>query len=130
MLLSDSPLPPRWRGTDGILIILVLLAAVALTAWYRPGPGKNAVISVDGKTVASYPLAGEAQTVTVEGDLGPVTIRLEEGKIRITQSPCPHQLCVKQGAVQAAGQTIVCLPNRLVIEITGPDSGKTDGLAY
>jgi hypothetical protein len=126
----DNPLvPPLWRWTDFVLIPAVIALAVALVSGYRPAPGKNVTISVDGKTLASYPL-GEERTVTVTGSLGPVDIQIEKTGVRIERVPCPHQRCVKQGEIKSAGQVLICLPSRLVVEITGPDTARADGLAF
>ena len=130
MNFLKNSLPPRWRCTDFVLITFVLLLAASMVVLYKPGAAENVVISVNGKAIASYPLAGDVQEVRVQGTLGPVTVRLGQDGARIIESLCPHQLCVKQGAIHGGGQTIICLPNHLAVEITGPDSGRTDAVAY
>ena len=48
------------------------------------------------------------------------------GSIRITVQ-CPDHLCMKQKAIDEKGGTIVCLPNKVVIEgEKSTDSKKTD----
>jgi hypothetical protein len=37
----------------------------------------------------------------------------------MTQADCPDKLCVHQKAISATGETIVCLPNKVVVEIAG-----------
>ena len=129
-MLKNHSLPVLWRWTDLALVLGIFGITVALVAGYHPAPGKNAVISVDGKAVAAYSLGNPEQEIAVNGALGPVVIQVGGGRVRIVKAPCPHQLCVKQGGISAAGQALVCLPSRLMIVVTGPDSEKTDALAY
>ena len=45
------------------------------------------------------------------------------GAVSVTQSDCPGQDCVHSGAVSRAGQSIVCLPARIVVELVGAADG-------
>ena len=47
----------------------------------------------------------------------------------MTRADCPDQLCIHQGPIHIQGETIVCLPNRVVVEITGNDAEEQlDGI--
>lgn len=50
------------------------------------------------------------------------------GRIRIAHSGCPNQDCVHIGWVSRSGGQIVCLPNRLVISVSGSDAPEVDGI--
>lgn len=57
----------------------------------------------------------------------------ENGKVRMIRSSCPDLICVNHQAVSGTGECIICLPHRLVIEITGVQKkadGELDGVAY
>ena len=43
----------------------------------------------------------------------------ENGSISVTESTCPGGVCVSSGSISEAGRSIVCLPNRVEIRITG-----------
>ena len=63
--------------------------------------------------------------------LGPNTpspSRAEPGRIRVSHSDCPSQDCVRTGWVSRSGGQIVCLPNRLIITITGSDAPEADAV--
>ena len=60
----------------------------------------------------------EGFSFSVEGPAGANTIQAEPGRIRVSHADCPDQVCVHQGWISSAAVPIVCLPNRLVIEIT------------
>lgn len=51
----------------------------------------------------------------IQGPLGETAIEIKDGKARITNSPCPLKLCVRQGDLDRPGRTLACLPNRVVV---------------
>ena len=46
-------------------------------------------------------------------------------QIEISDADCPDQLCVKKGKIERAGQTIVCLPHKLLVEIKSSKAANT-----
>jgi hypothetical protein len=46
------------------------------------------------------------------------TLVIEGGRARIEAADCPDKLCVKQRAISKAGESIICLPHKLVIRIS------------
>ena len=119
-----SPAADRSRPTlwDGLLALLVA-AAAALLFFLRPAESNflTASIVLDGETIGTYDLTGLTEPVTLTVDQAdyPLTIRLEPGRVCIGESACPSQDCVHTGWISRAGEQIICLPNRLVISLTG-----------
>ena len=117
---ADRSLPTLW---DGLLALLVAAAAVALLFFLRPAESNflTASIVLDGETIGTYDLTGLTEPVTLTVDQAdyPLTIRLEPGRVCIGESACPSQDCVHTGWISRAGEQIICLPNRLVISLTG-----------
>ena len=112
------------RNAKVILLLLVLVgAACAAFVLLRPaGTGAVARITLDGELVEEIDLSAvtEPYTFTVEGPGGFTnTIQVEHGRIRVLEAGCPDQVCVNQGYISDGTVPIVCLPNRLVIEIVG-----------
>lgn len=112
------------RNAKVILLLLVLVgAACAAFVLLRPaGTGAMARITLDGELVEEIDLSAvtEPYTFTVEGPGGFTnTIQVEHGRIRVLEAGCPDQVCVNQGYISDGTVPIVCLPNRLVIEIVG-----------
>ncbi len=105
-----------------VLAVLVVLAAIAgLLVWCLGQGGTVAHVYLDGELVRSIDLAQveEGYTFTVESSAGTNTIQVEPGRIRVSHADCPDQVCVGQGWISTSAAPIVCLPHRLVIEITG-----------
>lgn len=69
-------------------------------------------ISVDGETYGTYSLS-ENQVISI-GNTN--VCEIKNGEVTMIKADCPDHLCMKQKAVTDAGGTIVCLPNKIVIE--------------
>ena len=81
-------------------------AAVALYAVIQNSDGFYQVLSL-----------GEDATVTVTGSLGTNIIEVANGRVRCLESDCSNQTCVKQSWVSGRGQTVVCLPHKLIVQV-------------
>lgn len=109
------------KKRDWLFITGCLVIGAALFFFLRiyKEEGNTAVVRVSGEVTATYTLA-EDRRVLIEGKAGGTnTLVIENGTVRMTEASCPDKLCVHQGRVHLQGQTIVCLPNEVVIEILG-----------
>ena len=117
------------RG-DKVLIAAVLLCALlGLLTIYRHFFASldqlfpaQATITVAGKVLRTIDLdpAGGKEMMQISGRLGPATVEVADGRIRMLEANCPEQICVKQSWIQSPGSTIVCLPGEIIIHIDGP----------
>jgi hypothetical protein len=81
-----------------------------------------------------FPLDAETQFV-VHGPLGDTILELGENSARILSSPCANQTCVAQGSIHSHGQWLACLPNRVMVSVSGTSgedsgSGGLDSIAW
>lgn len=113
------------KSAKVILALLVVTAAAsAAFLLLRPKDTAHPVaqITLDGEVVREIDLDGveEPWSFTVEGKTGLTnTILVEHGRIRVDHADCPDQICVNQGFISDGATPIVCLPNKLIIQITG-----------
>lgn len=117
---------------DIILVSVIaacLLLSLAVFLLLR-GSGGYAVVIVDGKETARYPLSKDAiiNIVSDESD-DHNTLKIENGKASITSASCPDGVCVAHRAISRNGETIVCLPNKLVIKIISESEGAVDAIS-
>ncbi|MBQ9370138.1 MAG: NusG domain II-containing protein [Clostridia bacterium] len=104
-----------FRVWDVVVIVLVLaLLAAALYMILAPTQGRSAEIYVDGTLVATVRLDHQERI-----DLLGLTVVVEEGSIHVEDADCPDKICERMGKISKAGETIICLPNRVVIKILG-----------
>jgi len=122
--------PTVW---DGLVALLVLLCAAALLLLFRSGAAQRltATIYLDGAAVRTVDLTALDAPLefSLEGCPYPLTIRAEPGRIRVEESVCPGEDCVRTGWISRAGGQIICLPNRVVISITGRAAPDVDAVA-
>ena len=84
---------------------------------------------MDGQETAVYPLDEELE-ITIEGmNGGKNMLVVQNGTAAIIEADCPDKLCVNQGGIHRSGETIVCLPHRVVIEIQDGETAAVDGVA-
>jgi len=113
-----------------LILALLVLAVAASGAFLLLNRGEaehpTARITLDGELVEEIDLDGvtEPYAFTVEGKNGRTnTILVEPGRIRVSAASCPDQICVNQGFIADGTTPIVCLPNKLMIEILGGGDG-------
>jgi len=110
-----------FRRGDLLAIALVLLAAAAVACFYIPfgGSSENAAVQVymDGSLIREISLKADQQ-FDITGEYSN-TIAVQNGKAAIIASDCPGEDCVHSGWISKPGRSIVCLPNRVEIRISG-----------
>ncbi len=121
----------EWLKThrnDAILIATLLLAGGALLLWLglTRQIGGVARVQIDGETVMELPLSQDARVELGEPGHGN-TLVIENGAAQVIAADCPDQVCVRQGAVRYNGESIVCLPHKLIVSIEGGGSNGVDG---
>lgn len=117
---------------DLVLILVIVIAAAAVWIGYHllnGGDGTQVRITVDGEEYGVYYL-DEDQTIEIETD-GVVTntLVIEDGKADMIEANCPDGLCVNQRAISSGGETIVCLPNKIVVEVIADEDSEFDVVA-
>lgn len=109
-----------------ILIISVILAVFFLITGLS-GEMTSAVIEQDGREIMRLSLK-EEQTVRIPCESGFNVVVVADQHVLVSEADCPDQICVKQGEISGSGQSIVCLPHRLVIRLEGADGDGLDAM--
>ena len=123
----------KWlRKRDIILIIsLLLVGVIVLIIWHfiYSEDGKYVTIEQRDNLIGTYPLSADREIeIEHRGEIVN-TIVIEDGYCYMKEAKCPDHLCIKQGKVNKSGQTIVCLPNRVVVTVVDSDSSDYDSVA-
>jgi len=128
---NDSMKKRVWAADVWLITGLLLLGAAGL-CFVRVSnreEGVEAVVTVDGAFYGKYSLM-EEQTVSIQtdGETGNVLV-IKNKKADMTKATCPDKLCVHQRAVSRRGETIVCLPHKVVVEISGGGEADFDSIS-
>jgi len=120
----------RKKRNDVLLILIILFVAVAL--WFlvqlTADDGAWVVVSRDGQEISRYNLDDE-QSVSITDESGSNLLVISGGEADVTDADCPDKLCVHQSPISKSGQTIICLPHKLVVSIEGGEASKIDSVA-
>ena len=113
------------RKADFVLffIFLAVAALIAAAPLMRSSGTKHMVRVISGREVVGiYPLETDIDIeVSQNGHLNIVSI--QNNKVFMKSSDCKNQICVHTGEISQTGETIVCLPNSVIVEIIGSNGG-------
>ncbi|MBQ5560169.1 MAG: NusG domain II-containing protein [Lachnospiraceae bacterium] len=103
---------------DASLILTLLLVGVGLLLYtYMTKNESNVVeVRVDGTVVQQFSIDDEV-TYQIEGVGGSNLLKIENGKAWFSDADCKDKVCMHTGKISLAGQSIICLPHRVVVEI-------------
>ncbi|MFW6138771.1 MAG: NusG domain II-containing protein [Spirochaetota bacterium] len=107
-----------FKPGDYAAIIAVLVVAVLLMHQYFAN-SQGRYVLVTGKSFSGRYSLEENRQVRVDGPLGITRVVIKEGEAWVGFSPCKQKICVKMGRISRAGEQIVCLPNRVIVEVKG-----------
>ena len=93
-----------------VLIILSLMPIRLLISNNNSGDLKRVIISVNGE---------EYESLELKENLNKICIN--KGQVYMNHSNCTDKVCMRQGKISKIGESIVCLPNRVFIEIKGDE---------
>ncbi len=127
--MKDWSKAVKRRKNDLILIFAALLLAAALwgaLAVFR-SEGAYALVTVNGEEYGRYALDKDTQQSIISGEHSNLLV-ISEGGARISEADCPDKLCVNQGEIRYSGQSIICLPHKVVVEIVGGERSNIDAV--
>ncbi|MGN0424058.1 MAG: NusG domain II-containing protein [Acetatifactor sp.] len=122
--MQHKPKPGKF--IPALLFLSVLLLSICSLLWILSmGKGADgsryyADIYSEGKQLDSIPLWQVSTPYTlqiVSENGGKNELLISRGEISVTDATCPDQICVQQGSRSDSALPIVCLPNRLVIQL-------------
>lgn len=109
--------------------LIALAAMLYLIFLMFRAPGGEVVIQVDGTEWGRYALKDDCR-IEIPGieDRYNVLI-ISHGAAWMEQASCPDKICVKSGVIRYRGETIVCLPNQVLVTIEGGQARGADVVA-
>ena len=114
-----------FKRYDIVIYICVLLLAGAAYLIYsglHQTAGSFARITVDGSFAADYPLSRDTEEIITGVAGGSLKLLIRSGTARVESSTCPDKICVDHFPISHTREVIVCMPNRIVIEIISDEA--------
>ena len=110
--------PTRKRRNDVIFIAVLLAVAILLGVgmYFLRGEGDSVTVTVDGNLYGTYPLSVDT-TVEIRTAYGYNRLVIQNGEANIVAADCPDGICADHVAISRMGQSIVCLPHKVVVTV-------------
>ena len=111
-----------------LIIIILVLSLLFLINFYLNKVDTNKVAKVYYKNEIVLEIDMQKEGIkehTIKGTNGDVVIFYENGKIKVKEETSRRNLCSKQGFIKESYESIICLPNEVVIKIEAKDSLDT-----
>ena len=116
---------PILKKADIALIVLLFIFACSFYFIFngRGDPGLYVTVRVGGAAYERLSISEDAELeIRLADGRHSNTLEIKDGKAAMIHADCPDGLCLKHGQIERAGEIIACLPNRVIIEVSGADS--------
>jgi len=113
---------------DYLIIFCSVFISIFLLVRYFASSAEGRMVEITGRDFyVSYSL-DEERIIDVTGPLGSTRVKIVDGNAWIEYSPCREKICIRMGKINRIGEQIVCVPNRVLVEIRG-GKGDIDGVS-
>lgn len=112
--------------------ILAVCAALFLGLYvFNPNDGNYVQITQNGKAAAFLPLNRDCVYEVESGGQTTNTVEIKDGFVSVIYAGCPDQICVNHKRISKTGESIICLPNKVVISVVDSNGNENeiDGVA-
>ncbi len=108
------------------LLIVVLIFGLVL--YLSQTKGDTVVVTVDGTLFGEYPIDEDAQ-IEIKSQSGENLLVIKDKTADVISASCPDGICVHHRPIQNGGESIICLPNKVVVEVRTNGVGDKDIIA-
>ncbi len=104
---------------DILLVVGILGFTLAIFIVFKLNlkNGNYVKVTVDNQVKYCYNFNKDTEVTITDGENVNVLV-IKDGKAHISEANCPDKICVAHREISKTGETIVCLPHKLVVEIT------------
>lgn len=115
------------------LYIIAAVVALAAALWlgqrfFLSAEGNRILVTENGEMEGTYSLSEDRVLEFTDKNGGKNVLTIKEGKAWMSDADCPDKLCMKQNTITKTGESIICLPHKLVIEVQGDEAAELDAI--
>ena len=110
----------RPRLADGVLLVLLVALTFISPRLIPAGPTGDTLLVRTSGSVFEVDLTDEGPH-PIDGPLGQAVLMVRDGKAWLQNAPCPLKICERMGPIDESGEVILCLPNRIHIQVAGSE---------
>ena len=114
------------RKADIVLFIILISCGIASSVWLSmtSHSGDKVNVTVDGV----YKLS-EDRTIAIKRGNKLNIVKIKHGSVTMAEASCNNQVCVKHKSISKTGESIICLPNKVVVAISGKGANRYDSVS-
>ncbi|WP_461810452.1 NusG domain II-containing protein [Faecalimonas sp.] len=115
------------KKNDFKLMVIIIGVAVLLLLWRNlkeDGKGHAIQVEVNGVLRGTYALLQDRE-IDINGTNHLV---IKNGKADVIDARCPDKICVQQKPISKKGESIVCLPNKVIITVVEGEENELDAV--
>ena len=114
-----------------IAILLAVVTVAGLAIFFLRGEGSAVKVEVDGTVIGTYALSLDREVEIITGENGEErnVLVIRDGKASVSSATCPDGICAAHKPISREGESIVCLPHRVVITVIGGGENQPDIVA-
>lgn len=120
------------KKNDIILVTILLILAIVsynVIKYINNENGAQIQVVIDGEVSETFPLDEDITYKIIISSTDYNLLIIKDGAASIIEATCPDELCVKQKEITKNGESIICLPNEIVIRVVGDVENSVDAIA-
>lgn len=119
------------KKNDIIIFILILFIALLFFLYefiFKSDEGAYVIVMQYDEQIGRYSLDRDGKYPIGDKDNAYNLLVIKDGSAYMEEADCPDKLCVKQKKIHLKGETIVCLPHELVIQVETGERAEIDAV--
>lgn len=96
--------------------IVIIICSLFMFSLFKNNSNLVAIVYYDNKELMQINMKKD-NIYNIAGYNGNVKLIVKDGKIKVDEENSPRHICSKQGFISESYETIVCLPNKIMIKI-------------
>lgn len=115
---------------DLILMAVIIVVGIGASILLATGQNSGSVVEIklDGKVCGTYSLSHDREIAIRDGQDRNV-VKIYHGSVSMKSANCRNQVCVEHSPISRSGETIVCLPHKVVVTIKGGGGDEYDAIS-
>jgi hypothetical protein len=110
-------------------VVAVVSVAVPFVINYSSAGARTARVIEQGVVIKNIDLTKDAD-ISIKLKKGFMDLEVRQGRLRANKCSCPEKVCMGMGWIGKTGQSIVCVPNKTLVEVRGSENIDYDAVAY
>ena len=118
-----------FKPGDYILIAVIAVSGILalVSSRFFAAEGTWVCIQAEGRPMQRIRITA-ADTLLIPGPAGVTRVIIGGHAVWIEEAPCPRKICRAAGKIHRAGETVICVPNRIVITVEGGPRNEIDAV--